>query len=183
MLGSVASAVLPSVLSLLQGVGKKAATRLWNSLNSGERFHPIRQWPEWAQKAQLSAAAGGTGRHGGLLANKDRFGLFHFLAANGLDPGVASEHVLAGDARSIARGGLKLGWQLLKHSGYADKAERHVAQMIQQATSGDMFRLPKKYMSMHLGRVVNSKEHEEVLQRVLFGKRGGRAVLSRSNHA
>jgi len=161
-------AVLPQVAELLGRVGGQAAGRIWRRLQSSKLYHKISSWPLWAQHAQLRAAAGGHGTHVGLLNNRDRYGLYHHLAANGLDPQTVAGHVLAGDVRGVASRLATKSWEFVQHSGYQEEAERHVHRMVQDHTSGHMWNVAKRFFSHNLGRVVKSKEHEEYLRKMFL---------------
>lgn len=163
-------ALAPSIGRLFKSVGGAAVKRIYRGLKKTKVFHSIEKWPVWAQHAQLRAAAGGPDPHGDVLGNRDRHGLFHFLAANGLDPAQAGKHVMAGDYRTIASKGGTAALQFLQHSGYQQQAERHVSKMVQDATTGKMWDTAKRFMSLNLGRVVKSREHEEYLRRIFLEK-------------
>lgn len=61
----------------------KRQTRVWNHLQEGEVFFPIREWPEWARIVMLKTPAART--------RTERYSLFHFFVMNGLDPGLAAD--------------------------------------------------------------------------------------------
>jgi len=106
--------------------------RIWNFLNSGEDFFPIRDWPDYLQTLQLK-------QH---RVNRERFTLFFFLAANGLDPEVAAQWTLLNDVihgRLITR-------------GYDYQAHRQVQQLITQHTSGSLYSGRKRIYDMNAGR-------------------------------
>lgn len=164
----LAVAVAPHVKRLFKKVGGAAVKRIWGALKGTKTFHSISKWPIWAQHAQLRSAAEGSGPHDKLLGNRDRHGLFHFLAANGLNPRQAGEHVLAGDVRGFAEKAGHAGVDFIQHNGYQQAAEKHVQTMVQDATSGAMWNTAKRFMSMNLGRVVKSKEHADYIERMFL---------------
>jgi len=65
-----------------------AQARLWNALNKGVDFWPVKQWPAWAQKELLKGPTRGRAR---------TYDLFHFLTVNGLEPRTAGLYTLADD--------------------------------------------------------------------------------------
>lgn len=164
----LAVAVAPHIKKLFRKVGGAAAKRIYGALQTTKIFHSISKWPIWAQHSQLRSAAEGPGPHDQLLGNRDRHGLFHFLAANGLDPRTAGEHVLAGDIGGLAHKAGHAGFDFVQHHGYQQAAEKHVQNMVQDATSGAMWNTAKRFMSMNLGRVVKSKMHADYIERMFL---------------
>lgn len=110
--------------------GRRA--RKWNYLMKQDEFYKPTVWPQWAQKAVLA-------RH---LNGKDRFGLFFFLAANGLEPQVAADWVYMTDVET--KGGRTKFYDL----GYDDGAMRQKIQMVRDARSGRMFKGNKSYLDL-----------------------------------
>ena len=102
-------------------------------------FWPLRTWPQWAIDSFLS----------GHLNNRERYNLFFFLAANGMEPELAGKMTSATDATRTAE-----NTAVLLSSGY-DNAAVHqmLVQLPQQASSGELFRGDKLMMDMTLGRV------------------------------
>lgn len=108
--------------------------RLWNYLNRGEDFFPIRLWPTYLAEMMMLEHK----------KNRDRFTLFFFLTGNGFEPTMARDWVLASDFKD---GRVILGT-------YDPSAYKHMSQLIEQARSGTLFNGDKKIMDMNLGRVI-----------------------------
>lgn len=107
--------------------------RIWNYLNSQDVFYAIRRWPTWV--AALAMA-----EH---RDNRDRFSLYHWLAANGAPSWFAQRVVLLYDVR---KGQFLFG-------GYDAAAHRQVQQMQRQQQSGSLFDTNKTFFDMHCGSV------------------------------
>lgn len=122
---------------------RRRQARLRNYFNSAkwrDLFWPLREWPVWVQDCALQEHKG----------NRDRFTLFYFFAANGLDPWQARHAVLASDARPTAFG-------IEPQDGDYDlHARRQMLQMIKQVEDGSLFKSNKRYFDMHLQRPVQS---------------------------
>jgi hypothetical protein len=109
---------------------------VWNHLNRGDWFYPIRKWPSWLQSLMLKEHRN----------NRERFTLFFFLTGNGLSPDIAGEWTLLKDVGKD---------MVLKIGDYDNKARAQVIQMKEQLRKGTFFKGDKKMMDMHIGRVVN----------------------------
>lgn len=120
-----------------EGIVKDQRTaRVWNHMNRGDWFYPIRTWPVWAQKLMLLEHRN----------NRDRYSLFFFLTSNGLSPDIAGQWVLL---RDIAAQGREVLGQ------YDEAARRQVIQMKEQIRKKEFFKGTKPVWDMHMGRVVN----------------------------
>lgn len=124
------------ILTVTKGIAPQDARqgRLWNFLNKGIDFYPIRYWPKWAIENLL---AKGTEKH-----NEGRFGLFFFLVANGLSPELAGLYVLAEDV--VVR---EDGVPHIVLTGH-QKAHVHVAGMKRQAWENKLFLGRKQVLNM-----------------------------------
>ena len=98
-------------------------------------LQPLREWPQWLQEIQLNPNR----------RNRDRFSLFHFLWANGLNPYIAAIWCSATD---ITQDGNEIV------QSRRDKVLRHVRQMIEQAENGTLLAQPKAYYCLHRRFVV-----------------------------
>jgi len=107
--------------------------RVWNYLNTGEDFYPIRDWPAYLRASIMSSHR----------MNRQRFNLFFFLVANGLEPEVAGQWTLLYDVKD----GVPLSM------GYDYEAKRQVQQMIKQHNDGSLYRERKHIYSMASGKV------------------------------
>jgi len=108
--------------------------RVWNFLNAGRDFFPIRSWPTWLQDLALSEHKN----------NRDRFNYFFFLVSNGMNPVLAGQWTLQTDAHN---------GMALSGTGYNDHAHRQIQQMIQQIGAGTFFTGKKKMIDLASGKV------------------------------
>lgn len=109
--------------------------RVWNYLNKGDEFYPIRAWPTWAQSAAMLSHR----------SFRDRFTYFRWLASNGASPAFLTRVVLLTD---VTNGGISFD-----SSGYDLSAGRHVNSMLEQLKSGKLFDSNPSVLDMHCGRV------------------------------
>jgi len=107
--------------------------RVWNFLNSGDDFYPIREWPAYLRQNVMSPHR----------RNRERYTLFFFLVANGLDPTTAGLWTLLSD---VSHGHILT-------EGYDAQAERQVAQMMVQHDDGSLYRERKYMYNMSSGKV------------------------------
>jgi len=107
--------------------------RIWNYLNTGEDFYPIRDWPPYLRALVLSPHR----------LNRGRFTLFFFLVVNGLEPQEAAMWTLLNDVR----GGNPIS------GGYDHEARRQVQQMVKQHEDGSLYRQRKHMYNMASGKV------------------------------
>jgi len=130
----------------MNGTEARRQARLRNHFNGQawrDLFWPLREWPNWAQELALKEHKG----------NRDRFSLFYFFVANGMDPWQARHAVLAFDARPTA-----FGIELID-GDYDVHARRQIMQMIKQAEDGSLFKTNKRYFDMTLGRTIMAKNN------------------------
>jgi len=99
------------------GPRNQREARMWNRMNEGKVFYPIRLWPTDMQLLWLKDHRN----------NGDRFQLFLFWVMNGMDPRMAGNHILATDT---AAGGLYLA------QGYDGAAWRHKDDLVRRARDG-----------------------------------------------
>jgi len=93
--------------------------RVWNFLNSGEDFFPIREWPNYLKEMALKEHKN----------HRERYRLFLFLSANGLHPDIAASWVLMADY---------MGKQIL-HGDYDRAALAQISDMTKKAFSRELF--------------------------------------------
>lgn len=117
-------------------VTNQREARVWNYLNRGDWFWPIREWPVFLQKMQLKEHRN----------NRERYTLFFFLTGNGMSPDIAGQWTIL---RDIGQGGVE------KEGNYDKSARAQIIQMKEQIRKGSFFKGDKKIMDMTLGRVVN----------------------------
>lgn len=91
--------------------------RMWNSMNRGAVFYPIRLWPTEMQELWLANHRN----------NEQRFKLFVFWVMNGMDPRVAGSHILATDTAPNG---------LYRAEGYDAAAWRHKDDLVRRARDG-----------------------------------------------
>jgi len=112
--------------------------RLRNYFNKQDFFFPIHTWPTYLQDLMLEE----------IHRRRDRFTLFFFLVANGLEPHIAVEWI---SARDYYNG------ELVAHPRYSEyKRNKHFNEMIAQCddTSPNyMFKKQKKMINLSSGRV------------------------------
>lgn len=133
---------MKSVAALRARRFSEREARLWNYGNSEEFkdfFWPVRQWPMWAQQLFLKYH----------LRYQERYSLFFFLAANGLNPLMIPKVVLGNDVATFK------GRPQFVATDYSDKSRRHVTyDMPKQLKEGRLFKGEKKVFDMVLGRAV-----------------------------
>jgi hypothetical protein len=124
--------------------GRKRRARLRSAFNADDTanvFWRVELWPDWARENALSPH----------LRRGDRYSLFWWLTANGLEPTIAREWVLATDARFEPR---TRRWRLLT-GGYDNNALRQMAELVREAESGRLhLSRPRRYFDMTAGRVL-----------------------------
>lgn len=106
--------------------------RVGRYVDESDIFWRISFWPAWARGILMQAHS----------SNRDRFALFFFLVANGMDPLVAGSWVLMTDAV----GGIIKSW------GYDNQAKRQIAQMVRETRNGTIFKGTKRYYNMVTGK-------------------------------
>lgn len=99
---------------------RRRVVRIWNTLQDGDLFFKISEWPLWAQRLALT-------RHRDY---KQRYQYFFFLAGNGLKPEIAADWTLTYDYRQGKP----------TFTGYDEAAIKHARSMITQVKIGDMFK-------------------------------------------
>lgn len=113
------------------------SARLWNFFNSGEDFFKIVEWPTYLRAMALKAHKN----------YRERYRLYLFFVANGLDPVLAYYWV---NARDYAEGGLKF-------EPYDASANSQMNAQIKATHEGRIFRRAN-WFDMTLGRVVHGPE-------------------------
>lgn len=115
-------------------------TRLIQYLHSTQDvFFPYGTWPGYLRDMILLPHKD----------NRQRFTLFFFLVANGLNPHVACLWALLIDVRPVA------GEPRLILGQYDEEAQRQMRQMKRDVRNEKFFKGTKPMMDMTLGRVIN----------------------------
>ena len=109
--------------------------RLWFFFNSGEDFYPIRLWPAYLRCMALKAHK----------TYRERYRLFLFFVANGVEPKLAYYWVCMRDYVN--------GEPV--YEAYDASANAQFNHMI-HAVQNHTFFLGKSWFDMHLGRVINA---------------------------
>jgi len=107
-------------------------------LTQQDLFYKMSEWPRYLVDIALLPHKN----------NRERFTLFFFLAANGLDPETAALWTLLIDVRPDAQGRPKL----IESQGYDAAALRQMEQLKQQHELGTLYK-GKLMMDMSAGRV------------------------------
>lgn len=115
-------------------------TRLIEYLHTQDVFFRFGDWPRYIRDIMLKPHKN----------NRERYTLFFFFVANGLEPATAAEWTLLIDYRRPAGGGAPREIR----GGYDLSAQQHMIQMIRQVEQETFFRGNKAMMDMTLGRVV-----------------------------
>jgi len=117
--------------------------RVWNFLNRELDWFPLRSWPVWLVRLAMKEHK----------SNRDRFSLFFFWTANGMDPERAAAHLLMTDVQ---------GGRYTQTYGYDQQAFRQVQQMVTQVYDGTLFPNGKRYWNMAMQRVMLIGSGEEI---------------------
>lgn len=114
----------------------KREARLWNFFNRQDWvFWPIWKWPSWIQRIAVKE----------YKKNRDRFSMFFFLVANGLEPNRAVFWVTAKDVKGPYDNEQK-GFVIT--GDYTAKATRQFYQMRRQLKDGSLFKGNKLYFNL-----------------------------------
>jgi len=109
------------------------SARLWNFFNSGEDFYKIALWPKYLREMALKAHK----------PYRERYRLFLFFVANGLDPKQAYYFICMRDFVD--------GEPV--YEAYDASANAQMNAQIQATVNGTIFN-GRSWYDMHLGRVV-----------------------------
>jgi len=110
--------------------------RVWNYLNGDTPFWEIRVWPQYLQALALKEHK----------VNRERFTLYFFLTANGLDPKLARDWVLMTDY--VRRTDTANREMKIISQGYDRAAGLHIEQLYIQAGTGTLFQGRKRMYNM-----------------------------------
>lgn len=117
----------------MKGVFTEREIRVVEYLQQQDEFYKWVRWPEYLRSMSLLDHK----------SNRDRFTLFFFLTANGLNPDTAEQWVTMSDV---------VGATII--AGHYDaSAWRQMAQLKNQSLDGSLFGKKKRMMNMELGRV------------------------------
>lgn len=110
--------------------------RVWDFFDTGEDFYKIRSWPRYLREMALRAHKN----------YRERYRLFLFFVANGVEPRVAYEWV---SLRDVVNG-------RPVYEAYDASANAQMASAIKDADEGRLL-LNRSWYDMRLGRVVHDK--------------------------
>jgi hypothetical protein len=115
------------------------SARVWNFFNSGEDFWRISAWPAYVREMCLKPHK----------AYRERYRLFLFFVANGVEPVLAYYWVCIRD----------IDYGRPVYESYDASANAQMNAMIADARSGKIYS-KAKWFDMHLGRVAAGPEAE-----------------------
>lgn len=112
-------------------------------VNSSDAFYPTQEWPRWAQEQLYK-------QH---KSNPERFNLFFFLTANGLEPHIAGTWVLMTDIKRHYYHNRPAVSEPISY-GYDSAARKDIKELIKKSYNGTLYKKNKRVYNMHLKRPV-----------------------------
>jgi len=116
---------------------------LYNSLNDGEFFWPISQWPQWAQFNQLCSHRD----------RNQRYNLFFFLVGNGLSPELASDWCLATHYNASTKKWVSFGPNAYDRDAHIDQAGM-IEKYYDREKKDPFFKQTKWMLDMTINKIV-----------------------------